>query len=130
MKVLRFSHVMHISSTVVGKIKNKLSSLDALQSILPAGTLSGAPKLRAMEIIDELEVERRGIYGGALGYIDFRDNMNMCIVIRTIIKKGDNVYLQAGGGIVMDSNAEAEFMETENKAMATFKAIDALGGRK
>ncbi len=130
MKVLRFSHVMHISSTVVGKIKNKLSSLDALQSILPAGTLSGAPKLRAMEIIDELEVERRGIYGGALGYIDFRDNMNMCIVIRTIIKKGNNVYLQAGGGIGMDSNAEAEFMETENKAMATFKAIEALGGRK
>lgn len=130
MKVLRFSHVMHISSTVVGKIKNGLTSLDALQSILPAGTLSGAPKLRAMEIIDELEEERRGIYGGALGYIDFRDNMNMCIVIRTIVKKGNNVYLQAGGGIVMDSNAEAEFMETENKAMATFKAIDALGGRK
>ena len=126
MKVLRFSHVMHISSTVVGKIKKGLTSLDALESILPAGTLSGAPKLRACEIIDDLEQERRGIYGGALGYIDFRDNMNMCIVIRTIIKKGNDVYLQAGGGIVMDSNPEAEFMETENKAMATFKAIERM----
>ncbi len=129
MKVLRFSHVMHIASTVSGKIKDDKTSLDALLSILPAGTLSGAPKLRACEIIDELEVERRGIYGGALGYIDFRDNMNMCIVIRTIIKKNDDIYLQAGGGIVMDSNPEAEYMETENKAMATFKAIEALGGK-
>ncbi len=126
MKVLRFSHVMHISSTVIGKIKNNLSSLDALQSILPAGTLSGAPKLRAMEIIDELEVEKRGIYGGSLGYIDFRDNMNMCIVIRTIVKKNNNIYLQAGGGIVMDSNIDSEYLETENKAMATFKALKAM----
>ena len=124
MKVLRFSHVMHIASTVVGEIKEEYSALDALKSILPAGTLSGAPKLRAMEIIDELECERRGIYGGALGYIDFRDNMNMCIVIRTIIKKNKNIYLQAGGGIVMDSNNDSEFKETENKAMATFKAIE------
>ena len=128
MKVLKFSHVMHISSTVVGKIKKDLSSFDALLSILPAGTLSGAPKLRACEIIDELEEERRGIYGGALGYIDFRDNMNMCIVIRTIIKKGEDIYLQAGGGIVMDSDPEAEFMETENKAMATFNAIKNMEG--
>ena len=126
MKVLRFSHVMHISSTVIGKIKKNYSSLDALQSILPAGTLSGAPKLRAMEIIDELEVEKRGIYGGSLGYIDFRDNMNMCIVIRTIIKKDNNIYLQAGGGIVMDSNVDSEYLETENKAMATFKALKAM----
>ena len=126
MKVLRFSHVMHISSTVIGKIKKDCTSLDALKSILPAGTLSGAPKLRAMEIIDELEVERRGIYGGSLGYIDFRDNMNMCIVIRTIIKKNKNIYLQAGGGIVMDSNIDSEFKETENKAMATFKALKAM----
>ena len=83
---------------------------------------------RACEIIDELEEERRGIYGGALGYIDFRDNMNMCIVIRTIIKKGEDIYLQAGGGIVMDSDPEAEFMETENKAMATFNAIKNMEG--
>ena len=126
MKVLRFSHVMHISSTVIGKIKKNLTSLDALQSILPAGTLSGAPKLRAMEIIDELEVEKRGIYGGSLGYIDFTDNMNMCIVIRTIVKKNNNIYLQAGGGIVMDSNVDSEYLETENKAMATFKALKAM----
>lgn len=124
MKVLRFSHVMHIASTVVGKIKEGLSSVDTLMSILPAGTLSGAPKKRAVEIIDSLEKEKRGIYGGALGYIDFTDNMNMCIVIRTIIKKKDDIYLQAGGGIVMDSNYEAEYLETENKAMATFKALE------
>ncbi len=126
MKVLRFSHVMHIASTVVGKINPKYNSLNALQSILPAGTLSGAPKLRACQIIDDLEVERRGIYGGALGYIDFTDNMNMCIVIRTIVKKGNDIYLQAGGGIVMDSDPEAEYLETENKAMATFKALEAM----
>ena len=127
MKILKYSHIMHIASTVVGKIKKEKNSLDALQSILPAGTLSGAPKLRACQIIDELETERRGIYGGALGYIDFNDNMNMCIVIRTIIKKNDDIYLQAGGGIVMDSIAENEFIETENKAMATFKALEKAG---
>lgn len=127
MKILKFSHVMHIASTVVGEIKDGLTSIDALQSILPAGTLSGAPKLRAIEIIDSKEKERRGIYGGALGYIDFRDNMNMCIVIRTIIKKGNDLYLQAGGGIVMDSDPLAEFKETENKAMATFKTLEAIG---
>ncbi len=127
-KVLRYSHIMHIASTVIGKTKDNVTSLDCLQSILPAGTLSGAPKLRAAEIIDELEVERRGIYGGALGYIDFRDNMNMCIVIRTIVKKNDDVYLQAGGGIVMDSNPDKEFIETENKAMAPFRALKISGG--
>ena len=124
MKVLKFSHVMHIASTVIGTLKNNLTSVDVLSSILPAGTLSGAPKLRAIEIIDSLEKERRGIYGGALGYIDFTDNMNMCIVIRTIIKKDDSLYLQAGGGIVMDSEIDKEFQETENKAMATFKALE------
>ena len=107
---------------------DEVTSLDCLQSILPAGTLSGAPKLRACQIIDSLEEERRGIYGGALGYIDFRDNMNMCIVIRTIVKKNDDVYLQAGGGIVMDSNPETEYVETENKAMAPFKALKMAGG--
>lgn len=130
MKVLKYSHIMHIASTVIGEIQDNKNSLDALQSILPAGTLSGAPKLRACQIIDDLETERRGIYGGALGYIDFTDNMNMCIVIRTIVKKGDDIYLQAGGGIVMDSNPESEFIETENKAMATFKALEASGGNK
>ena len=130
MKILKYSHIMHIASTVIGKTKKGLNSLDCLQSILPAGTLSGAPKLRACQIIDELEVERRGIYGGALGYIDFTDNMNMCIVIRTIVKKNDTVYLQAGGGIVMDSDPEAEFIETQNKAMAPFKALEASGGNE
>ena len=130
MKILKYSHIMHIASTVIGKTKKGLNSLDCLQSILPAGTLSGAPKLRACQIIDELEVERRGIYGGALGYIEFTDNMNMCIVIRTIVKKNDTVYLQAGGGIVMDSDPEAEFIETQNKAMAPFKALEASGGNE
>ena len=129
MKVLKYSHIMHIASTVIGKAREDVNSLDCLQSILPAGTLSGAPKLRACQIIDELEVERRGIYGGALGYIDFTDNMNMCIVIRTIVKKNSDVYLQAGGGIVMDSNPESEFIETQNKAMAPFKALEMSGGK-
>ena len=130
MKILKYSHIMHIASTVIGKTKKGLNSLDCLQSILPAGTLSGAPKLRACQIIDELEVERRGIYGGALGYIDFTDNMNMCIVIRTIVKKNDTVYLHAGGGMVRDSDSEAEFIETKNKAMAPFKALEASGGNE
>ncbi len=128
MKILRYSHIMHIASTVIGKARKDVNSIKCLQSILPAGTLSGAPKLRACQIIDDLEKERRGIYGGALGYIDFRDNMNMCIVIRTIVKKNDDVYLQAGGGIVMDSNPESEFIETQNKAMAPFKALEMAGG--
>ena len=125
MKILRFSHVMHIASTVVGKAKRDLKSIDVLQSVLPAGTLSGAPKLRACEIIDSLEKERRGIYGGGIGYIDFRDNMNICIVIRTIVKKDNNVYVQAGGGIVALSDPENEYLETENKAKAVFKAVEA-----
>ena len=125
-KILRYSHVMHIASTVKGIVKDELSSIDVLNSILPAGTLSGAPKLKACEIIDSLEKVRRGIYGGGLGYIDFTDNMNMCIVIRTIIKKNDDIFLQAGGGIVIDSNVKSEFLETENKAMATFKAMERI----
>ena len=125
-KILRYSHVMHIASTVKGVVKDNLSSIDVLNSILPAGTLSGAPKLKACEIIDSLEKRRRGIYGGGLGYIDFTDNMNMCIVIRTIIKKNDDIFLQAGGGIVIDSDVEKEFLETENKAMATFKAMERI----
>lgn len=125
-KILRYSHVMHIASTVKGIVKDNLSSIDVLNSILPAGTLSGAPKLKACQIIDSLEKCRRGIYGGGLGYIDFTDNMNMCIVIRTIIKKNDDVFLQAGGGIVIDSNVKSEFLETQNKAMATFKAMERI----
>lgn len=123
-KILRFSHVMHLASAVVGKIKEGATSVDVLQSVLPAGTLSGAPKLRACEIIDSLEPEQRGIYGGGIGYIDFTDNMNICIVIRTIIKQKDDIYVQAGGGIVMDSDPELEYQETENKARAVFKAVE------
>jgi len=121
--VLKFSHVMHITSTVNGIIRDDCDAIDALKSLLPAGTLSGAPKIRAMEIIDELEPVRRGIYGGAIGYIDFRGNLDMCICIRTAIKKGDDIYVQAGGGIVLDSVSENEYMETENKAKAVLRAL-------
>ena len=121
--VLKFSHVMHITSTVNGIIRDDCDAIDALKSLLPAGTLSGAPKIRAMEIIDELEPVRRGIYGGAIGYIDFRGNLDMCICIRTAIKKGDDIYVQAGGGIVLDSVPENEYMETENKAKAVLRAL-------
>lgn len=126
--IMRFSHVMHITSTVNGIIKEDKDAIDALTSLLPAGTLSGAPKIRACQIIDELEPVRRGIYGGAIGYIDFRGNLDMCICIRTAIKKGDDVYVQAGGGIVLDSKPEAEYQETENKARAMLKALEMSEG--
>ena len=126
--ILKFSHVMHITSTVVGEIKDDCDAISALKSILPAGTLSGAPKIRAMEIIDEIEPVRRGIYGGAVGYIDFRGNLDMCICIRMAIKKGDDIYVQAGGGIVLDSVAKNEYLETENKAKAILKALEMSEG--
>ena len=126
--ILKFSHVMHITSTVNGVIRDDCDAIDALQSLLPAGTLSGAPKIRACQIIDELEPVRRGIYGGAIGYIDFRGNLDMCICIRTAIKKGNDIYVQAGGGIVLDSVAKNEYQETENKAKAVLKAIQMSEG--
>ena len=126
--VLKFSHVMHITSTVNGKIRDDKDAIDALQALLPAGTLSGAPKIRACQIIDELEPVRRGIYGGAIGYIDFRGNLDMCICIRTAIKKGDDIYVQSGGGIVLDSVAKNEYLETENKAKAILRAIEMSEG--
>ena len=126
--ILKFSHVMHITSTVSGTIREDKDAIDALQSLLPAGTLSGAPKIRACQIIDELEPVRRGIYGGAIGYIDFRGNLDMCICIRTAIKKGDDIYVQSGGGIVLDSVAKNEYMETENKAKAILRAISLSEG--
>lgn len=126
--IMRFSHVMHITSTVNGVIRDDKDAIDALTSLLPAGTLSGAPKIRACQIIDDLEDERRGIYGGAIGYIDFRGNLDMCICIRTAIKKGDDVYVQAGGGIVLDSEPHAEYQETENKAKAMLKALEMSEG--
>lgn len=123
MEVQNYSHVMHIVSLVQGRKKGEYHPLDLVSSFLPAGTLSGAPKIRAMEIIDELETERRGLYGGATGYLDFSGQMDFCITIRTMVKKGDKVYLQAGAGIVADSKPESEYQECCNKVMALAKTL-------
>jgi anthranilate synthase component 1 len=128
LKIHRYSHIMHIVSTVNGKMRKDLDQLDALSATLVAGTLSGAPKIRACEIIDELEPMRRGIYGGALGYIDFSGNMDLCIAIRMAAKKDGKVYVQAGAGIVADSVPETEFVECSNKAKAVLDAIEAAQG--
>ncbi len=120
----KYSKIMHICSQVEGNIRTDKDALDAVQSVLPAGTLSGAPKIRACEIIEELEPEPRGIYGGALGYIDFSGNLDTCIAIRMAVKKGDKVYVQAGGGIVADSRPEMEYEESANKAKAVMLAIE------
>lgn len=123
MQVHNYSHVMHIVTQVEGKKKGVYHPLDLVASFLPAGTLSGAPKIRAMEIIDELETVKRGLYGGATGYIDFSRDMDFCITIRTMIKKGDKVYLQAGAGIVADSVPSTEYDECCNKVMALAKTL-------
>src|SRR5262249_36758803 len=122
--VERYSHVMHLSSTVTGRLQPGKTAFDALRSSLPAGTLSGAPKVRAMQIIDELEPLRRGPYGGAVGYVDFSGNMDTCITLRTLVLKGQTAYLQAGAGIVMDSKPKEEREETENKAMGLLRALE------
>ncbi|MBL8027489.1 MAG: anthranilate synthase component I [Fibrobacteres bacterium] len=127
MHIERYSHVMHIVSNVVGKLKNDKTPFDALMSIMPAGTLSGAPKVRAMEIIDELEPTKRGTYGGAIGYLSFNGNLDSCITIRTILFKGGKAYVQSGGGIVADSVPEMEFEESMNKAKALLKALAETG---
>lgn len=114
---------MHIVSMVEGRKKGAFHPFDLLVSFLPAGTLSGAPKIRAMEIIEELESVKRGLYGGATGYVDFSGDMDFCITIRTMIKKGRNVYLQAGAGIVADSLPENEYQECCNKVMALAKTL-------
>jgi len=119
----RFSHVMHIVSDVVGEISPGQTSVDALMQCFPAGTVSGAPKIRAMEIIDELEPTKRGPYAGAVGYFDFSGNMDTCIAIRTMVVTGDSVYIQAGAGIVADSDPAREFEETKNKAGALVEAL-------
>jgi len=136
MEVERYSHVMHLSSTVVGELRDGLASWDALRSTLPAGTVSGAPKVRAMQIIDAIEPTRRGPYGGGVGWISFHDDMNIALALRTMVlpsepqvdaASGDRnwvYYLQAGAGIVADSDPDAEFVETVNKAMALGRAID------
>jgi anthranilate synthase component 1 len=123
MQVERYSHVMHIVSSVRGELAPGKDAFDVLRACFPAGTVSGAPKVRAMEIIDELEPERRGPYAGAIGYFDYSGNMDTCITIRTIVIKGDRAYLQAGGGIVADSDPATEFQETENKLRATAQAL-------
>ena len=123
MKIQRYSRIMHITSEVVSKVRPEKDALDAIEAILPAGTLSGAPKIRACEIIEEQEKVPRGIYGGAIGYIDFTGNMDTCIAIRMAVKKNDKVYVQAGGGIVADSIPEKEYEESENKAKAVMEAI-------
>tara|TARA_R110001599_G_scaffold184627_5_gene378589 strand:- start:29013 stop:30473 length:1461 start_codon:yes stop_codon:yes gene_type:complete len=119
----RYSHVMHIVSDVVGEISNKKTSVDALMQCFPAGTVSGAPKIRAMQIIDELEPTKRGIYAGAVGYFDFSGNMDTCIAIRTMVVTKNKVYIQAGAGIVADSDPNKEFEETQNKAGALVQAL-------
>lgn len=122
--VERYSHVMHLSSTVTGKLQPGLTAFDALRASLPAGTLSGAPKVRAMEIIDELEPNRRGPYGGAVGYIDFGGNMDTCIALRTMVLLGQTAYVQAGAGLVADSVPASEYQETVNKAMSLLRALE------
>jgi len=125
MCIERYSHVMHIGSTVRGEIREGKTALDAVEAVLPAGTLSGAPKIRAMEIINELENNKRGIYGGAVGYIDFRGNLDTCIAIRLAFKKNGRVFVRSGAGIVADSVPENEYNECINKAKAVVNALQA-----
>src|SRR5690606_4566726 len=124
MIVERYSHVMHIVSNVTGQLQEGKSAMDVLKASLPAGTLSGAPKVRAMEIIEELEPVKRGIYGGAVGYLSWQGNMDTAIAIRTAIIKDDTLYIQAGGGLVADSIPKLEWKETMNKGRAIFKAVE------
>jgi len=124
MRVERYSHVMHIVSDVVGELKEGYDALDVLKATFPAGTVSGAPKVRAMQIIEELENERRGIYAGSVGYISFQGNMDMAIAIRTAVLRDKEIFVQAGAGIVADSVPEKEWEETVNKAKALMKAIE------
>jgi len=128
MVVERYSHVMHIVSNVRGLLEGGRDAFDVFRATFPAGTLSGAPKIRAMQIIDELEPVRREIYGGAVGYFSYSGNMDMAIAIRTLVVQGDRIYLQAGAGIVADSDPQAEYQETLNKAMGVRRALDMAQG--
>jgi anthranilate synthase component 1 len=123
MVVERYSHVMHITSNVTGKLRDGLTALDALRVSLPVGTVSGAPKVRAMQIIDEVEPTRRGPYGGAVGYVDFAGDMDMCIALRTIVWKNGAYDVQVGSGVVADSDPAAEYQECMNKAKALLLAV-------
>ena len=124
MIIERYSHVMHIVSNVRGKLASGTDAYDVVRACFPAGTVSGAPKIRAMEIIDELEPTRRGPYAGAVGYFGFSGNMDTCITIRTLVIKDDVAYIQAGGGVVADSVPALEYQETVNKAMAMMRAVE------
>jgi len=128
MSIENYSHVMHIVSTVEGRLRDGLDAFDVLRATFPAGTLSGAPKVRAMEIIEALEGERRGLYGGCVGYFSFNGQMDTCITIRTIVMRGDTCYVQAGAGIVADSDPASEYQESMNKAQALLVAIDEAEG--
>jgi anthranilate synthase component I len=130
MYVERYSHVMHIVSALEGKLRPELHALDAFAACFPAGTLSGAPKVRAMQIIEELEPTRRGIYGGSVLYADFAGNLDSCIAIRTMLMKGKKAYLQAGAGIVADSDPATEYQESMNKAQAVLRAVETARGGK
>ena len=123
MSIERYSHVMHIVSTVVGRLAEGRSAFDVLTATFPAGTLSGAPKPRAMEIIEKLEPTRRGLYGGAVGYLDFAGDLDLAIAIRTALLRDGVAYVQAGGGIVADSDPVAEDQESRNKAAALLRAV-------
>jgi len=124
MSVEKYSHVQHLVSEVEGELRNGLDCFDALESIFPAGTVSGAPKVRAMEIINELEPGRRGIYAGCVGYFSFNGNMDTAITIRTVVFEKGRAFVQAGAGIVADSRPEKEHQETVNKAKAILKALE------
>ena len=124
MFVERYSHVMHLVSSLRGRLREGVDVFDALMACFPAGTLSGAPKVRAMEIIDELEPTRRGLYAGAVLYLDFTGNLDSCIALRTLVAKDGRVHIQAGGGVVADSVPEREFQETVNKARALVTAVE------
>jgi len=129
MRVDRFSHVMHLTSVVEGELKPELDALDAFRACFPAGTVSGAPKIRAMEIIDELEPDKRGLYAGAAGYLGFNGDMDLAIAIRTALVKAGRMHVQAGAGIVADSVPESEWQETRAKARAVLRAAEiAMGG--
>ena len=124
MTVERYSHVMHIVSNVSGKLKEDTDAFDVFRAAFPAGTVSGAPKIRAMQIIDEIEHLNRGAYAGSVGYFGFNGNLDSCITIRTVLIKGDQAYVQAGAGIVADSDPLSEYRETINKASAMIRAIE------
>ncbi len=126
MKIEKYSHVMHLVSNVMGELDDGYSSIDVLKATFPAGTLSGAPKVRAMEIIDELEPDRRGVYGGAIGYLSWTGNMDLAIAIRTAVIQDQELSVRAGGGVVYDSDPEAEYQESLNKAQSIIKAIEEM----